>query len=218
MLWSTIFFVNLILGLIAPTSYPLMFIRVGGIFLCLIYAILRFPKDHLLQLALLMTCIADVFLAINNAAEIGIFAFLIAQIVHLTRLNGPRARTPIIIFCFIIIIALLGNLTFHHLPNIYLLCGFYLAVIILNIYCSHRWYSSQPTNPYAFMAAIGFILFLACDTCTAISFLSTNHTLPTFFYTPANYLAWLFYYPSQVLISNSSTKIQSQNLPTRPSS
>lgn len=196
---------NIILGLVNPQSTILMFIRVGGIFLCLAYTIKYFPSDRLLHLALLATSVADVLLAINNTAETGIFVFLIAQVLHLIRLDGgKRARTPLIIFCVIGILALLGNLYFRDIQTIYIICGFYLATILMNIYFSYQWYAHSQTSPQAFMSLFGFVLFLCCDTCTAISYLSLNHMFAPFFYTPANYLAWIFYYPSQILISNSS--------------
>lgn len=204
-IWAWIYLTNIILGLVDPGSTTLMIIRVGGIFLCLAYAIKRFPKDHLLHLALLATSIADVFLAANNTAETGIFIFLIAQVLHLVRLDGgKRARTPLIIFCIIGVLALVGNLYFQNVQIIYVICGFYLATILMNIYFSYQWYIHNSENPRAFMALAGFILFLCCDTCTAISYLSLNHMFAAFFYAPANYFAWLFYYPSQILVSNSS--------------
>lgn len=204
-IWAWIYLANLVLGFVSPNSTTLMVIRVGGIFLCLAYAVIRFPKDHLLHLALLATSIADVLLAANNTAEIGIFIFLIAQVIHLVRLDGgKRARTPLIIFCIIGILALIGNLYFQNVQIIYVICGFYLATILMNIYFSYQWYVHESENLRAFIALLGFALFLCCDICTAISYLSLNHMILALFYTPANYFAWLFYYPSQILVSNSS--------------
>lgn len=204
-IWAWIYLANVILGLVNPGSTILMLIRVGGIFLCLAYSLIRFPKDHLLHLALLATSFADVCLAANNTAEIGIFIFLIAQVLHLVRLDGgKRARTPLIIFCAIGILALVGNLYFQNVEIIYVICGFYLATILMNVYFSYQWYLQDQKNPRAFMSLLGFVLFLCCDTCTAISYLSLNNMLSALFYAPANYLAWLFYYPSQILISNST--------------
>lgn len=204
-IWAWIYLANIILGLVNPSSTILMFIRLSGIFLCLAYSIIKFPKDHLLHLALLATSIADIVLAINNTAEIGIFIFLIAQVIHLIRLDGgKRARTPLIIFCAIGLLALIGNLYFGGIPIIYVICGFYLAAILLNIYFSYQWFIHDQTNPRAFMSLLGFILFMCCDTCTAMSYMSLNNMIYPFFYAPANYLAWIFYYPSQILVSNSS--------------
>jgi len=204
-IWVWIYLTNIVLGLADPSSTTLMVIRVGGIFLCLAYTLKQFPKDHLLHLALLATSIADVFLAANNTAEAGILIFLIAQVLHLARLDGgKRARIPLIIFCIIGVLTLIGNLYFQDAQIIYIICGFYLATILMNIYFSYQWYIRNPESPRAFMSLAGFILFLCCDICTAISYLSLNHMFVSFFYAPANYLAWLFYYPSQILVSNSS--------------
>lgn len=204
-IWAWIYLTNIVLGLIEPNSTILMLTRISGIFLCLIYTIRQFSKDHLLHLALLTTSIADVFLAANNTATIGIFAFLITQIIHLVRLDGSqRARTPFLILCAIGALTLIGNFYFQNIQIIYVICGFYLAVILMNVYFSYQWYLHSPKNPHAFMALSGFILFLCCDICTAISYLALNNLFAAFFYVPANYLAWLFYYPSQILISNST--------------
>lgn len=210
-IWTWIYITNVILGLASPNSTTLMIIRVGGIFLCFAYALQHFPKDHLLHLALFATSIADVFLAINHTGETGIFIFLIAQVIHLVRLDGEkRARTPVIIFCIIGIISLLGNLYFHNIQIIYVIVSFYVATILMNIYFSYRWYIHSQRNPRAFMSLIGFALFFCCDICTAISFLSLNHILMPYFHSPANYFAWFFYYPSQILISNSSKNHRNQ--------
>lgn len=210
-IWAWIYLTNIILGLVNPDSTTLMIIRVGGIFLCLAYALKRFSKDHLLHLALLATSIADVFLAADNTAETGIFIFLIAQILHLARLDGgKRARTPLVIFCIIGILGLIGNCYFQNTQTIYVICGFYLATLLMNIYFSYQWYIHSPENPHAFMSLLGFILFMCCDSCTAISYLSLNGMLAAFFYVPANYLAWVFYYPSQILVSNSSKSSQTR--------
>jgi hypothetical protein len=43
-----------------------------------------------------------------------------------------------------------------------------------------------------------------CDINVAMSYLSVTGVIPFFIARFANFFAWLFYYPSQVLISNSS--------------
>ena len=114
--WAILYAADLILGLVAVDSLILTFTRVGGIFLCLVYAVIRFPRDHFLQLALLATSIADVLLAINNTAVSGVSVFLIAQLIHLVRLGGKTVRTPLIIVSAIGLVTLGGTLYFRHLP------------------------------------------------------------------------------------------------------
>ncbi len=193
-----------VLGIITPYSSTLTFIKISGIFLCFVYVLHLFPKDRLLQFALLITFISDIILAINNTAELGVLAFLIAQILHTMRLEGKSYLTQIISFTALAMVAMIINLIWSIIPMLYLICGFYIVAIITNVYISWRWWRQDPQNPRAFCAWLGFTLFLCCDACTGVSYLSLNHLFPAFCYAPANFLAWFFYYPSQVLVANSS--------------
>lgn len=202
--WAWIFLAIIILGIFMPGSTLITIIKLSGILLCLIYACQKFPNDHLLQLALLCTFVADTILAINNIADGGLLFFLAAQLIHLFRLE-PQARRPIaIIFAIIAVIAIASDLIFQFAPLIYVICAFYLQVILMNIIVSWRWYRHHPKEPLSLCALVGFSLFLACDICVGISYLSLTGTFSTFLYMPANFFAWFFYYPSQILVSNSS--------------
>lgn len=53
-------------------------------------------------------------------------------------------------------------------------------------------------------AFIGFILFLCCDLNVMCSYFSVTGVLSSSLTRYFNFFAWVFYYPSQVLISNSS--------------
>lgn len=203
-IWAWIFVTIVVLGIATPSVFTLTFIKIGGIFLCFVYAIKRFPKDHLLQAALLITFVADIILAINNTAEIGILFFLVAQILHNMRLEGKNYLTQIISFVALAMVALIVNLIWQIIPMLYLICGFYIVAICTNIYVSWRWWRQDRQNLHAFCAWLGFLLFLCCDACTGISYLSLNRLFPALLYAPANFFAWFFYYPSQILVSNSS--------------
>lgn len=205
--WLWIFLAIFFLGLGVPASRILTVIKIGGIFLCLWYTIQHFPHDHLLQAAFFATCIADVILAINNTAEIGIFVFLIAQIIHAVRLCGRDYLLQIVSFAALACVILGANLFWDFIPMIYGLCGFYIVALVMNIYISSRWLHRDPHDVHARCSLTGFILFLCCDSCTGLSFLALNHILPPVIYGIANFLAWFFYYPAQVLISNSSKKL-----------
>ena len=86
----------------------------------------------------------------------------------------------------------------------YVVCCFYITALITNIIVSWRWYRQDRNNLLAFLAVTGFTLFLACDICTGVSYLSRTAVLPAVLFAPANFFAWAFYYPSQIFISNSS--------------
>lgn len=203
-IWLWIFLAIVVLGIATPNNFTLTLIKIGGIFLCFIYTLRVFPKDHLLQLALLITFCADIILAINNTAEVGVLIFLIAQILHTIRLEGKNYLTQIISFAGLAVVAIIVNLCCNIIPMMYLICGFYIVAICTNIYVSWCHQHQQPQNPRAICGLCGFILFLCCDACTGISYLSLNSLFPAFLYAPANFFAWFFYYPSQILVSNSS--------------
>lgn len=203
-IWIALSLINIILGLLAPNNDFLTLFRVGGIALCLLYVAKTFPQDYLLLAAMFATCISDIILAFNNTSELGLITFLATQIIHLFRLTGNRSRRPIVAFaCFSGALILL-DLCFSLIPLLFLIVGLYAITLTMNVLASFRWHRQDPHNLLATFAAAGFTLFACCDLCTAVSYLSLVSVLPAFFYVPANFLAWFFYYPSQVLISNSS--------------
>lgn len=204
MAWVLIFVVIIIVDLIEPTSFFATSIKLGSIILCLIYAITTFPGDNLLHLALFITILADVVLALNNTANLGVLLFLIAQIIHTIRLSWSKLSKQIIGFTIIAACCIIITSLFRLAPPIYTICVFYVITLTVNILICWRWRAINLRNPYANFGLFGFLLFLCCDICTGISYLSFNLALPSFLYTPANFFAWFFYYPSQVLISNSS--------------
>lgn len=203
-IWLGIFAANIVLGIIIPSSPILTTIRLSGILLCVIYAWCYFRHDHLLIIAMLATFIADCILAINNLAEIGLIFFLIAQLCHLYRLDYARIRRPIIVLITLIIFTIVLDLFLKFTPLIHLTCAFYLFVLATNIDISWRWYRQAPRNPRSLCALAGFTLFLCCDICTGVSYLSLQNIFSAATYAPANFFAWFFYYPSQILVSNSS--------------
>ena len=202
-IWAWIFLAIITLGIVTPGNSLLTTIKLGGILLCFVYATQVAPSDRLLQMALLVTFVADIILAINNTAEAGVIIFLLAQVIHAIRLEGKNYITQIISFTTLALIAIILNYALQIVPAMYLICGFYIVAICTNIYVSWRWWRQDRTNLHAFCAMLGFFLFLCCDACTGASYLSLNNMFPAFVYAPANFFAWFFYYPSQILVSNS---------------
>ncbi len=202
--WIIIYAAIITVGLFAPQNPLLTAIKVGGVLLCSIYTLCTFPKDHFLQAAMLTTFVADCILAYNNISTVGLFVFYLAQSTHLYRLQSKahRAQTATIIAgaAFVIILNFFAKL----LPPIFLICGFYATALICNIYLNWRWYQSNTKNLAAICGLTGFTLFACCDLCTVVSFMSLTSVFPAWLYAPANFLAWFFYYPSQILVSNST--------------
>lgn len=203
-IWITIYLLINITGLFAPSSDILTIIKLGGVILCFVYALRIYPEDRLLQAAMFTTCIADLILAAKNTSEAGIIVFFITQIIHLIRLDGEHLKTPLTIFTGSFCVVILLDLWLQLIPLIFVVSTFYAVAILMNIIVSYHWYHQSPKNPHARFALIGFILFACCDSCTVVSYLSLTGVLAPLFYGPANFMAWFFYYPSQIFVSNSS--------------
>ncbi len=203
-IWLIFYLLIIGLGLLTPDNDLLTVIKLSSIILCFIYVLRNFPEDHLLLIAMFATSIADLILATDNTSEAGVIVFFITQTIHLIRLNGKHLRTPIIIYIVLTLLIIILDLIFKFFPPIMLISALYVTTLLYNIVASWYWHKTDPKSPQAWCALIGFTLFLCCDICVGISFMSLNHVFPATLYAPANFFAWFFYYPSQILVSNSS--------------
>lgn len=229
--WIVFYVAILLLGLIAPDGEIITFVKISGIFLCFFYTLWTFPDDRLLQLAFLATSISDIILAIDNTAVLGVITFLATQIIHLIRLNDGKFPWQLVVFAFAAGLSIFADLLLDFAPLMYVVCFYYVIALVTNIVLSWRWYNQDRSlNPPesdrpspgshfdldpigkpipardwpAIFALLGFMLFLCCDACTGVSYLSLNAAFPAWLYAPANFFAWAFYYPSQIFVSNSS--------------
>ena len=88
---------------------------------------------------------------------------------------------------------------------IYAIATIYGIELICNIIISIKNYRQNKHSFPVRCAFYGFIAFFCCDLCVALRFLSLGGILPDAFLPLTSFLVWVFYYPSQVLIANSST-------------
>ncbi len=184
-----------------------------GIALSFIYAHKKFPKDYLLQIALAFTLLADTILTFDHISVFGVLAFCFAQYFHIARFSKIKPKFFIAWTLFIVLFLMFGY--FNKIEDMYILAMIYGSTLIGNISLSCRWWAkarkenaSDREIVASTCAFYGFILFLMCDTNVALSYLSVTGTLPLIIAKYANFFAWLFYYPSQILISNSSAKTE----------
>lgn len=213
--WVTIFALILITSIFAPLNQITTIFKLAGIVICLFYVVRNFSRDYFLLLAMFCTCLADIILADNNTNPIGIMVFIITQLLHLYRLDGELLGKFILGFTVFAIAILIFDAIFEVIPILFVACTLYVTLLVANVIASAKWYRREPKNPRAIFALSGFILFTCCDFCTGISYLSLVAVLPSLFYHPANFFVWLFYYPSQVLISNSSKTNASSQIPPK---
>lgn len=220
-IWVWFYLAIITLGLIMPGATLLTVIKLSSIFACIIYVWCAFPRDHLLTLAMILTFGADILLTIGTLSEqpilftaqlgvmeLGVIVFFAAQITHMLRLGESQLRPAIWTFVGVAMIMTGLNIIFNFCPLMPEICTFYIAALSLNILASARWTRRNQDNLVAKFALIGFCLFLCCDICTGVSYLGTNTILPSIVVAPANFLAWFFYYPSQIFVSNSSKYVK----------
>jgi hypothetical protein len=237
-IWGTIFASFVVLDSIFQTAYPgkdvfwefslgsrpVMIQVVGngtfigvtvlkyiGIVLSFLYARRKFPKDHILQIALAFTLLADTILTLDNVSVFGVLAFCVAQYFHIARFAKTKPQFFAGYSLTMVLFLMFGY--FNHIPEMYILALVYASCLICNIILTYRWWQDIKKDHEnrtdrevvaSTCAFYGFVLFLMCDTNVALSYLSVTGVLPLFLARYVNFFAWLFYYPSQVLISNSS--------------
>ena len=186
-----------------------------GIVLSFVYARRKFPNDHTLQIALMFTLLADTILTLDNVSVFGVLAFCFAQYFHIVRFTKTQPRVFAAYSLIVALLIMYGH--YSHIPNMFILAGIYGFCLINNIILAFRWWNTVRKDHKnrtdkeivaSTCAFYGFILFILCDINVALSYLSVTGAIPIFIARYANFFAWLFYYPSQVLISNSSYQVK----------
>lgn len=201
-IWLFIFAGFIALDAFFPHFFGVTFLKLLGIGLCLVYVAQKYFYDKYLLLAFCFTFVADLLLAVNNTSLFGVFTFAMAQFIHFVRLKNLKKSYVIPIALIITIIFLVVSA--FSLYAIVLMGAIYAFFLIANILSALEWYKKSHRKNPAFCALFGFILFACCDFCVACSFFSGIHVLPFVMKRLFDFSAWVFYYPSQVLISNSS--------------
>lgn len=149
---------------------------------------------------LLFTATADYFLVIaNEQYELGVLLFLVAQYsyflylstemdsLHRMRQLGLRMGGGMVIIS-------INYLLIGKMIPIIVLAIFYAAFSVGNLITAYRKFKTE------YLLAIGLTLFAMCDICVVISYLNIYFKEVTFCNT-FRLLVWVFYIPSQVLIS-----------------
>lgn len=142
--------------------------------------------------ALFFTLMADLFLLyLNSYYEIGVSLFIVAQILHLVRINYGNRKLYVSVIIRILLslscVILLVVLKMVSLLNI--LVAVYFPQLVMNFIDS---LINSDWKAGGILYSIGLLFFIGCDVCVGISNLITSR--------PASLLIWIFYLPSQVLI------------------
>ena len=203
-IWVAIYVAFLCMDIFLPGFAGSPLLKYIGIFLCVVYANQKYHTDYNLQLALLFTFLADTILVWTPYTIAGVYVFCFAQFMHLTRLT----KLPYISLCIYA-----GGLSLffalaiaNGLDPIYAVATVYGIQLICNVVMSVKLWHANSKHFRTRCAFYGFVAFLCCDICVALRFLALDGALPAAIIPTVAFLVWVFYYPSQVLIANSSTQ------------
>ena len=169
----------------------------------------------LLSSGLLFTIFADLFLVVLNPMKqvLAMIFFSVTQICYfmIIYLNQEKKNRIIhlIIRLSVIVIALLSTILVlkKNTDALSLISLFYYANLIVNIAFSFR------VKKINLLLSIGLILFACCDLQIGLNIMASSYlplkegTILYFLAHPGFNLAWVFYVPSQILISLSGLTI-----------
>lgn len=197
-------------------------IKFISIILCFIISLLG--KEYglgvndvfLLRLGLFITIIADLFLLVLDSHFIlGVFLFSIVQIIYIIRYDNKKNYLKVKKFTslLLILIFMYGIInSFIVKIDFLIVIGFYYAITLLTSLiksikaCKYKIYPS----PNRYMIVIAMVLFLLCDINVLLynirDFISLPSQIGNIIYNISSISMWLFYLPSQVLLSLSGYK------------
>ncbi|MBQ7307127.1 MAG: hypothetical protein IJW82_01195 [Clostridia bacterium] len=166
------------------------------------------------QIALFFTMIADVFLVLCNPPlkEVAMISFSIVQILYFVinlllsnKCNLKNSITIRIVICSFILLSVVIVLN-KNLDFLALISVFYYINLVCNVIMAFK----NKNAPLIFK--LGLLLFLFCDTVIGLQSLETYINFNLDFLLTLNFdLVWLFYLPSQVLLSLSAFKLKYKN-------
>ena len=202
--WSVIYAAFLALGAIKATDLYATILKYVGLILCFLYVLVHSRKDVYLLLALLLTLVADGILIFNNVSLLGVAVFILVQTMHLFRFTQIRATSPLLPILAVAVIIVVGLLQ-NEIPIMFVFAIAYAVLMFTNIFEAAKWHAVERSR-VSLYALIGFILFLLCDICVGVSYVTTTETLPHMITMAMNYTAWAFYLPAQIFIALSGKR------------
>lgn len=184
----------------------------------------------ILRFALIFTFASDYFLLFTNEIIAGLITFIIVQLLYLIRIFNwkldagliNRSKQPLYLYFFrnilIVIFVLIPIYILLSKPSqdtmlIVGLVAFYFISLLINLIDSIKIYS-KTSSVRAKIFAIGLLFFVLCDINVGLFNIAYFIPINTFtyikIYNISSIAMWLFYLPSQVLISLSKNLLQSK--------
>ena len=183
------------------------------LFICLIIGKNSISRRDafLLKLGISITLIADILLLLLNIHYIwGIGLFCIVQILYFIRYSGSDPKIIIrnfsIIFITLFFIYTIVNLYIVKIDSLVLIAFYYAICLLSSTYRALSLYKNQKYSQVNIkMISVGMILFLLCDINVAlyniIGLVAISSKYINLLKNLSYVSMWLFYLPSQVLLS-----------------
>jgi len=203
------------------------YLKFLSILLCLIISLLIGSNGYnsrdvfLLILARFFTLVADYFLLLSSNYILGVLSFCVVQLIYIER-HSLMAKDKFnmkinrfIFFPIFIFLLILTSLIFHITDSKVLLIYssiVYAFLLTLSVYCGIRTLkSSNYPKKSALFISLGMILFLLCDINVGLYQLinlSLFQNILGDFQSIIAILIWIFYLPSQLLLTLSGMKFK----------
>lgn len=177
-------------------------LKYASIALCLAFSVFLSARGgkKLVTAALGFTLAADTFLLLlDSSYAVGVALFCVVQALYFVRIyraNGRRAAIPArlaLLLAAVAIVCISGLMS----PLNLLVC-FYFTSFLCN--------AAQSMSIKNTLFSLGLILFLCCDICVGVH--NMPGLLPASLQSFADIGMWMFYLPSQVMITLSGSKIE----------
>lgn len=203
-LLAVIYAVFIYLDIVSKYFFISQILKYTGVAFCFLSAAFTyeysFRRDDakLLILGLFVTLIADALFLFASAFALGIIFFSFVQLFYIRRYKKDSFKRNLFMALIFITFCIIGFALGLQLPYISLLGIVYAVLIITATGLAFR--SNLPKINKKLIET-GMILFLFCDTNVMLSFFALKISL---FYEITSNLVWVFYIPSQVLLSLSA--------------
>ncbi len=183
-------------------------LKYAGISLCLafsLYCLIRKRKmaNCFIPIALVFTLISDYFLLFNtnqNLYVYGLITFIITQLIYfafIVYLRKSKSELFInLIVRFLLTIAALGVAFYLNYSDVLTILALVYFVELLSNFLYSTFLIKLDKEYLIF--SLGLLLFIGCDINVG---LNNVHLFEGIDYSLVNFLMWVFYLPSQVLLS-----------------
>ncbi|BCN31697.1 hypothetical protein [Anaeromicropila herbilytica] len=222
---SIIYIRFLYLDISRNENYDLIaYIKYSGIVLCVIFQFLYYWKQKndtiILRFAILGTAFADYFLVIAEDNTPGVLMFMIVQLLYMVRITNidrtKENKIRVLSFRYIMILlntSVISMILLYfkvYVDFLFMITCIYFQSLVVNVVCAVKITVKNKKVTSNRIFAIGMVLFLLCDINVGLFNLSQYMTLQDGIYLAiyniSSIAMWLFYLPSQVMISISESR------------